>query len=226
MVKKKAGTKADEKIEEEEAAQVDESEEAKEAAQPEEKADVSEPPQAAVAVEAQATEAGEQTQAPERQIGIHKIYVKDFSFESPRSPEVFTASDWQPQTSLNLRSTHTQIQPDNHEIVLTITVETKHEEKTLFLAELQQAGIFLITGYEGDELGAVVGSFCPNVLYPYARECIASMISRGGFPEFLLQPINFDALYAQSRQQAAMEAAAAAAATPTGPDGNNGGGAH
>jgi preprotein translocase subunit SecB len=166
----------------------------------------------------------EETQnAPERQIGIQKIFVKDFSFESPHSPQVFASSDWEPKTNLNLRSTHTVIQDNNHEIVLTITVETKHEEQTLFLAELQQAGIFLITGYEGAELSAVVGSFCPNVLYPYARECIATMVTRGGFPEFLLQPINFDALYAQSRQQAAVEAAAAEAATPPPPEGSNGG---
>lgn len=168
----------------------------------------------------------EDTKQPERQIAIQKIYVKDFSFESPHSPQVFASNDWKPQTNLNLQSTHSEIQDNNHEVVLTVTVETKHEDQTLFLAELQQAGIFLITGYEGDDLGTVVGSFCPNVLYPYAREAVASIVSRGGFPEFLLQPINFDALYAQSRQQAAVEQAAAEAAAPESSNGGGAGGTH
>lgn len=141
--------------------------------------------------------------APERQIGIQKIYVKDFSFESPSAPDVFTTGNWTPKTNLNLRSSHSKSDGNNHEIVLTVTVETKHEDKTLFLVELQQAGLFHITGYSGEEFAAIVGSFCPNVLFPYARETIATAIAKGGFPEFLLQPINFDALYAQSRQQAA-----------------------
>jgi len=96
--------------------------------------------------------------------------------------------------------------------VLTITVDTKHEEKTLFLVELQQAGIFHLAGYEGEEMATLLGSFCPNILFPYAREAISSVIGKGGFPEFILQPINFDALYAQSRQQLAEQQAGAAIA--------------
>jgi len=133
-------------------------------------------------------------------IAIQKIYLKDFSFESPNAPGVFAKSDWEPKTNLNLRSTHTPLNENNHEVVLTLTVETKHEEKTLFLVELHQAGIFGITGYEGDQLAAILGSFCPNVLFPYCRESIASIVGKGGFPEFILQPINFDALFAQSQQ--------------------------
>ena len=143
----------------------------------------------------------------DKQISIQKIYLKDFSFESPRAPEVFTKSDWEPKTNLNLRSTHSELTDNNHEVVLTLTVETKHEDQTLFLVELHQSGIFAISGYEDEELAAILCSFCPNVLFPYARESIANMVAKGGFPEFLLQPINFDALYAQSRQQAAGEAA-------------------
>jgi preprotein translocase subunit SecB len=155
--------------------------------------------------------------APEKQIGIQKIYMKDFSFESPSTPDVFKSSEWTPKTNLNLRSSHNKVDGDNHEIVLTITVETKFEDKTVFLVELQQAGLFHITGYTGDEFAAIVGSFCPNVLFPYARETIASAVAKGGFPEFMLQPINFDALYTQSRQQAAQAQAGA------GGDGSNGG---
>ena len=142
----------------------------------------------------------------ERQIGIQKIYVKDFSFESPHTPEVFKGKDWSPTTNLNLRSSHSDAEDDSHEVVLTITVETKHEETTLFLVELQQAGLFHISGYPEEEMDSVVGSFCPSVLYPYARESIASIVAKGGFPEFLLQPINFDALYAQSKEQAMQKA--------------------
>jgi preprotein translocase subunit SecB len=96
-------------------------------------------------------------------------------------------------------------------VVLTITVEAKEDDKTLFLIELQQAGLFDIAGYEGEEFAAIVGTFCPNLLFPYAREAIAATIQKGGFPEFVLQPINFDALYMQSKQQqeAASESPAA-----------------
>jgi len=145
----------------------------------------------------------EQEQAAGKQLAISKIYVKDFSFESPQAPEVFKSGEWKPQTNLNLRTSHTSLENDIHEVVLTITVEAKHEDKTLFLVEIHQAGLFEIAGYEGDELSAITGSFCPNILFPYAREAVAGIIQKGGFPEFVLQPINFDALYMQSKQQAA-----------------------
>jgi preprotein translocase subunit SecB len=153
----------------------------------------------------------EQEKAAEKQLAISKIFVKDVSFESPQSPGVFKTGDWKPETNLNLRSTHNAIEGSAHEVVLTITVEAKEGDKTLFLVELQQAGIFDIAGYEGDELGAILGSFCPNILFPYARETIASIIQKGGFPEFVLQPINFDALYLQAKQQQAQQAAGAEA---------------
>ena len=143
----------------------------------------------------------EQEQAADKQLAISKIYVKDFSFESPQAPDVFKAGDWSPQTNLNLRSSHNALDGNAHEIVLTITVEAKDGDNTLFLVELHQAGIFEVAGYGKEELEAIVGSFCPNILFPYARETIASMIQKGGFPEFVLQPINFDALYLQAKQQ-------------------------
>lgn len=146
--------------------------------------------------------------AADKQLAIQKIYVKDFSFESPHTPQVFGKSDWSPKTDLNLRSSHIAASENNHEVVLTVTVEAKEEDQTLFLVELHQAGLFHISGYSEDEFKALVGSFCPNILFPYARETIASIISRGGFPEFVLQPINFDALYAQGMAQAKAEAGA------------------
>jgi preprotein translocase subunit SecB len=129
----------------------------------------------------------EQQPAVDKQLAISKIYVKDFSFESPQSPEIFKNTDWKPQTNLNLRSSHTAVEGNVHEVVLTITIEAKDGDKALFLVELQQAGLFEIAGYEGEELSAIVGSL---------------------FPEFVLQPINFDALYMQSKQQQAEKAAA------------------
>jgi preprotein translocase subunit SecB len=134
----------------------------------------------------------EQQPAVDKQLAISKIYVKDFSFESPQSPEIFKNTDWKPQTNLNLRSSHTAVEGNVHEVVLTITIEAKDGDKALFLVELQQAGLFEIAGYEGEELSAIVGS----------------LIQKGGFPEFVLQPINFDALYMQSKQQQAEKAAA------------------
>ncbi|MGI9260764.1 MAG: protein-export chaperone SecB [Woeseiaceae bacterium] len=163
--------------------------------------------------------------APERQLAIQKVYVKDFSFESPHTPQIFTRSDWAPKTDLNLRSTHSSVSENAHEVVLAVTVEAKEDDKTIFLVELHQAGIFHISGYGEEEMKALVGSFCPNILFPYAREAIASMISRGGFPEFVLQPINFDALYAQGLAQAEAQAAAGTSGG-SGGNGGNGGNAH
>ena len=145
-----------------------------------------------------------------RLILLQKIYVKDFSFESPNSPQVFTTSDWSPKTNLNLRSSHNPSHDDVHEVVLTIVVDAKHEDKTIFLVEVQQAGLFQISGYSKEEFDAIVGTFCPNTLFPYAREAVASIVARGGFPEFLLQPINFDALFAESKKQALAQAQAGA----------------
>lgn len=143
----------------------------------------------------------------ENRLAIGKIYLKDFSFESPQAPEVFRQGEWNPKTDLNLRSSHSSVGDNHHEIVLTVTVEAKDDDKTLFLVELQQAGLFEISGYQGEELKAIIGSFCPNILFPYARESIGSLIQKGGFPEFNLQPINFDALFLQSQQHAAAQQA-------------------
>jgi len=143
----------------------------------------------------------------EKRLSIVKIFQKDFSFESPQAPKVFNSGEWKPKTNLNLRSKHAVVDGDLYEVVLTITVEANDEDTTLFLVELHQAGLFEIKGYEGEEFDAIVGSYCPNLLFPYARESIATAIQKGGFPEFVLQPINFDSLYMQSRQQQAKEEA-------------------
>ena len=139
----------------------------------------------------------------EKRLAIVKIYIKDLSFESPQTPDVFRGETWSPSTNLNLRSAHTALDDKLHEVVLTLTVEAKEKDsdKTLFLVELSQAGLFEIVGYGKEEFGAIAGSFCPNILFPYAREALASAVQKGGFPEFVLQPINFDALYMQQLQE-------------------------
>ena len=146
--------------------------------------------------------ADNEQQAAGKQIAIQKIYIKDFSFESPKTPQIFGQSEWNPKTDLNLRSSHSPIADNNHEVVLTVTIEAKQDDNAVFVVELQQAGLFHIAGYSEEEFKAIIGSFCPNILYPYARESVAGIVAKGGFPEFLLQPINFDALYAQGVAQA------------------------
>jgi preprotein translocase subunit SecB len=136
----------------------------------------------------------------QRQLFLQKIYVKDLSFESPKAPEIFTANV-SPQTQLNMRSSAREVAQNTQEITLTLTVEAKDQDQTLFLVEVAQAGVFTMQGYTEEERAMLVGSYCPATLYPYAREAISDVVVKGGFPQLLLQPINFDALYAQAMQQ-------------------------
>jgi preprotein translocase subunit SecB len=153
--------------------------------------------------------------APQQQLMLQKIYVKDLSFESPKAPQVFT-SNAQPQTQVNIRSGSVDLAPDTQEVTLTLTIEAKDKDATLFLAEVAQSGIFFIQGYPPEEKAILLGSFCPATLYPFAREAIADLVTRGGFPQLLLQPINFDALYQQAVQERAARDTGAAAAPPAG----------
>lgn len=154
--------------------------------------------------------ADENKDEADKRISINKIYIKDLSFESPQTPNIFRSTEWKPTTDLNLRSSHSKVEDDTHEVVLTVTIDAKEDDKTLFLVEVHQAGLFYVAGYGKEEFDAIIGSYCPNILFPYAREAIAGIIQKGGFPEFVLQPINFDALYQQSMLQAAQKAEAEA----------------
>jgi preprotein translocase subunit SecB len=140
----------------------------------------------------------------QRQLFLQKIYVKDLSFESPKAPEIFQANV-SPQTQLNMRSSAREVGLDTQEITLTLTVEAKDKDQTLFLVEVAQAGVFTMQGYTDEERAMLVGSYCPATLYPYAREAVSDVVVKGGFPQLLLQPINFDALYAQAMQQRGQE---------------------
>ena len=149
------------------------------------------------------------TPAPQKQLLLQKIYVKDLSFESPKAPMIFT-QNVSPQTQLNVRSSAQQVAPDTQEVTLTITVEAKDKDSTLFLAEVAQSGIFVIQGYTAEEQQILIGSFCPNTLYPFAREVISDLVTKGGFPQLLLQPLNFDAIFAQAVQERAARGTAPA----------------
>ncbi|HXS73263.1 MAG TPA: protein-export chaperone SecB [Rhodanobacteraceae bacterium] len=140
--------------------------------------------------------------APQRQLALQKIYVRDASFEVPNAPAVYQ-EDGQPQVQLNLSHKAGQIGEGSYEVVLTLTVTCTLNERTAYLAEVQQAGAFAAIGFPQEELNAVLGSYCPSVLFPYARQIVSDLVQNGGFPPLLLQPINFDALYAEQVQQAA-----------------------
>lgn len=138
------------------------------------------------------------------QFSIQRIYVKDTSFEAPNLPELFReAQDWRPEINMDLNTSSSVLEEGVHEVVLSLTVTAKLGEKTAFLVEIQQAGIFQANGLDNDQLGHTLGAYCPNILYPYAREAVSSLTARGGFPPLHLAPVNFDALYAQHLQQRA-----------------------
>jgi len=144
--------------------------------------------------------------------GIVRIYLKDVSFETPNSPEVFR-QDFKPEVNLQLNTAVNQLDGDLFEVVLNVTVTSKQEDKTGFLVEVQQAGIFELKGYDEAQKGSVLGAYCPNTLYPFAREAISDLVVKGGFPQLLLSPINFDALYAQKMNQVQAPTAASEQAT-------------
>ncbi|MCK5903273.1 MAG: protein-export chaperone SecB [Cocleimonas sp.] len=152
--------------------------------------------------EEQATDVAQQPEQLEQQFIIERIYLKDASFESPHSPTIFT-EEWDPETNLQLNTEVTSITDGHYEVVLLITVTVKTGGNTAFLVEVAQAGVFNIIGYEPDQLNHLLASYCPSNLFPYAREAIASMISKGSFPEMHLSPINFDALYSQRLEEEA-----------------------
>jgi preprotein translocase subunit SecB len=144
--------------------------------------------------------------------GIVRIYLKDVSFETPNSPEVFR-QDFKPDVNLQLNTSVNRLDGDLFEVVLNVTVTSKQEDKTGFLVEVQQAGIFELKGYDDAQKSSVLGAYCPNTLYPFAREAISDLVVKGGFPQLLLSPINFDALYAQKMNQVEAPAAASEQAT-------------
>lgn len=143
----------------------------------------------------------------EKQFAIQKLYIKDVSFETPNSPDIFTQA-WEPQVEFNLSTNSNELQDNLHEVVLTVTVTVKLGEKTAYLVEVAQAGIFAAQGFTEEEMGPLLGIYCPNVLFPYAREVVTELSGKGGFMPMILPPVNFEAIYAQKMQQQSPQPAA------------------
>lgn len=131
---------------------------------------------------------------------IQKVYTKDISFESPNTPELFT-SEFQPALSMDLNVESKLLEGDIFHVIVRVTATTKVEEKTAFLCEVEQAGIFTLSGFEDADLSYMLGVQCPTVLFPYAREVVSDLVARGGFPQLLLEPVNFEIIYHEHMQQ-------------------------
>jgi len=142
-----------------------------------------------------------ETAPPSTTLALQGVYLKDCSFESPQGPR--GNGEWNPQISLDLNTSVQPIAGDIREVVLTITVSAKQADQTLFLVEVKQAGAFLMQNLSPDEFKRAIGSICPNVLFPYARAVVSQLVSQGGFPQLLLPPVNFEALYASSQNESA-----------------------
>lgn len=136
------------------------------------------------------------------QFALQRVYVKDISFESPNSPTIFQ-QPFQPKVKLDVDNNFTKLADDLYEVTVHVTAQVFNgeEQTTAFLADVQQAGLFSISGLEGAQLDHTLNAFCPNILFPYARECVDSLVNRGSFPTLMLAPVNFDALYAQKQEQ-------------------------
>ena len=138
------------------------------------------------------------------EFGIQRIYVKDLSFESPRAPKIFV-EQWQPEVNLDLNTTCTPLDNDLYEVVLSATITIKSKEDVAFLVEIKQAGIFFLKNFAREQFDQLTYSYCPSILFPFLREAVSDLVTRGGFPQLLLSPINFDALYQQQLQERAAE---------------------
>ncbi|MDX1491628.1 MAG: protein-export chaperone SecB [Pseudohongiellaceae bacterium] len=153
--------------------------------------------------------AGNGQEAQPASFALQRIYLKDSSFESPRSPAVFQGK-WEPKITFNLNTKNAKVGEGLYEVVLLVNVEAKVDDNSAFLVEVQQAGIFSATGLGDADLEHVLAAVCPNILFPYARETIDSLVVKGSFPPINLAPVNFDALFAQSKKRQAEEADKAA----------------
>ena len=140
--------------------------------------------------------------AGQAQLSLQRVYAKDVSFEAPGAPQIYQVQG-QPNIELNLSQRVTTLGPDVYEVVLSVTATCKIEDKTAYLAEVHQAGIFGVAGFDAQNRDAILSTYCPNVLFPYARQIVSDLVQNGGFPPFLLQPINFEALYAEQLRRRA-----------------------
>jgi len=140
------------------------------------------------------------TQQDQPEFAIQRVYVKDLSFEAPQTPAIFQ-QEWKPELNLQVQTTTNRLADDVHEVVLKLTITVNSDNKPAFLIEVQQAGIFTLRQFGEQQLHAMLGSVCPSILFPYAREVVSDLAARGTFPPLYLAPVNFDALYAQHLQE-------------------------
>lgn len=144
-----------------------------------------------------------QPEQAQPEFSIQRLYVKDLSLETPNTPKIFL-EPWEPQMNMDLATDASLVLEEGlREVVLTVTVTVKIKEKVAFLVEVKQAGIFALKGLTDEQMQHMLGSYCPNILYPYAREVVSDAVMRAGFPQLYLAPVNFDALYEQHKQSGA-----------------------
>lgn len=142
----------------------------------------------------------DQANATQPQFQLQRIYLKDLSYEAPKTPLVFK-EQWKPDVNLEINNSANPVEGDIWEVVLKTTVTVKNGDATAFIVEVAQAGLFLLQGIDGIQKEAILKGVCPNILFPYARETVTDVVSRGTFPQFLLQPINFEAAFAENLRQ-------------------------
>jgi len=145
-------------------------------------------------------QAAENTQAATQNLAIQKIYTKDISFESPNSPFGFQ-DEWKPEVSVDINTDGQTLENNNFEVILKVTITAKNNDKTAFLVEVQQAGVFQLTGFDDEQQAFILGSYCPGTLFPYARQVISNLVTDGGYPPVILAPVNFEALYQEHLKQ-------------------------
>ena len=145
-------------------------------------------------------------------VALQIVYIKDLSFEAPKGPFLL-AQTQDPKISLNLSTMSNTVGQDAHEVVLSVTLEAKNGDVAVYLAEVKQAGVFVVRGFGVDETRRILGSFAPNILFPYIRQTVSDVVSKGGFPPFLLPHVNFDALFERSLQEQAARQSPAAPAS-------------
>lgn len=148
------------------------------------------------------------------QFALQRIYIKDASFEAPNTPQAFT-KEWKPEIKLDLNSGARKLDDNHYEVFVKVTVTATNEGETAFLVELVQAGLFVMANIPEQQVKPMLGAMCPNILFPYLRESIDSLVVKGGFPALMLAPINFDALFQQRMQQEAQAAQQATAEQET-----------
>ncbi|MWN05000.1 preprotein translocase subunit SecB [Gilliamella bombicola] len=145
------------------------------------------------------------TQQPETQFAIQRIYTKDVSFETNNVPEIFT-KQWQPELNIELNSSSQGLSENVYEVALRVTVTVKQQDEVVYICEVTQAGIFSLIGFDEGQIQHCVGAYCPNILFPYAREVISSLVNKGTFPQINLEPVNFEALFINYLQQQQQQA--------------------